>query len=548
MLNFKRLGATKVITILLVICVSVITIPSLDFDVQAKTTASYDYISAPINGYCRVGVGRFVTAKEESTFNGVYGLITSNGKEVVKPTYRDIGNVYNNIAIMQDKNSLWGAVTTTGAVIVKPTYDDLFEFTSGVAQFRSGKKWGIIDKDGNIIKKATYSYIGDSDSFPFSAFDDGVALYNVGGTVKYIGETGYKVVGGKWGVIDSTGEELTSAKYDEIFPYSNGYAVFRSGSKYGLLDDKGVVVLNKGYDRLSAYSNGALVFGVKSGKDYKYGIIDVKGKVLAKAKYDYISNVDYRYYKASGEIVEYNTFKEGAASYLVVDKNGKARVGVISSDGKELTKALYDRIGFRWVDGRAVVLKGEKFGVVDNKGKVIVPVSYTLVGGTNLAGDENAWLPILNKNFIAYAVNGDSYRNTVSYDAKYGIMDNTGKIIKSPSNILIWQSAYDPDIDYVFYSVLDRSGDTKWGVLNKKGNVAIKAGYDSILSFKEGFAACITGKDTDKNKKIVLYNINTGKPVSSRYVDYTGIWENRIVSVDKDGKYHLLDYTGRLII
>lgn len=105
-----------------------------------------------------------------------YGLVNSNGIEIVKPEFDDIyfgNNAADSVdtksgLIKVTKNDKKGYLDTTGRVIVPVQYDDLFMMgTNGLIMFEvlipigngnNTAKWGIMDSDQKIISPPRFSY------------------------------------------------------------------------------------------------------------------------------------------------------------------------------------------------------------------------------------------------------------------------------------------------------------------------------------------------------------------------------------------------------
>lgn len=62
---------------------------------------------------------------------------------------------------------------------------------------------------------------------------------------------------GKWyGAIDRSGQVVVPFRYEELWPFQEGMAVFRQDGKYGYLDSSGAVVIPAQYDRVVGFQNG----------------------------------------------------------------------------------------------------------------------------------------------------------------------------------------------------------------------------------------------------------------------------------------------------
>ncbi len=102
------------------------------------------------------------------------------------------------------------------------------------------------------------------------------------------------------------------------------------------------------YDELAPFSNGYAA--VRRGK--KWGYINTKGEEVIPCSFDYAG-----------------IFSEGLAA---VYQNGKA--GYINTKGEEAISCSYDNIG-TFSEGLAAVSKNSKWGWINKKGEIVIPIS-----------------------------------------------------------------------------------------------------------------------------------------------------------------------------
>jgi len=141
-----------------------------------------------------------------------------------------------------------------------------------------------------------------------------------------------------------------------------GYTHFANGNKNGvnladslIVDDKDAIVeltpkfvkSLEVYDELAPFSEGYAA--VKRGK--KWGYINVKGEEIIPCSFDYA-----------------DIFSEGLAA---VSKDGKW--GYINTKGEEIIPCSYDNIR-AFGDGLAAVFQDGKWGWINTKGEVVIPI------------------------------------------------------------------------------------------------------------------------------------------------------------------------------
>src|SRR6185503_20546010 len=100
--------------------------------------------------------------------------------------------------------------------------------------------------------------------------------------------------GGKYGIKESvSGKIIVRAKYDEIYPFTEGLAMVTLGGKSGYLDKSGKEVIIPQYPEANAFSEGLAAVLT----DESWGFIDKTGKIIIPFNFQ-----------------EANSFSEGLAS------------------------------------------------------------------------------------------------------------------------------------------------------------------------------------------------------------------------------------------
>ena len=153
-------------------------------------------------------------------------------------------------------------------------YDWVGPFSDGLAQVKSKKKYGFVNKQGEEVIPLKYNEV-----YPFY---EGLAGVNVGGKYLKIGEdedlgsSVGLVEGGQWGFVDETGKEVIPPKYDWVDHFYEGFAAVRliADGKYGFIDKTGKEVIPLKYDKAQFFSDGL----ARVRLDGKWGYIDKQGR------------------------------------------------------------------------------------------------------------------------------------------------------------------------------------------------------------------------------------------------------------------------------
>lgn len=126
-----------------VILLSIITLSVF----AQKTSAQYDKI------------GKFNQGVALVWKNGKVGLITQDGKELIKPQYEAISGFGRDGIAYTTKNGLKGLINMTGKVIVDNIYGDIGSFHGFWAITRKNGLAGMINKQGKVLIPNEYETI-----------------------------------------------------------------------------------------------------------------------------------------------------------------------------------------------------------------------------------------------------------------------------------------------------------------------------------------------------------------------------------------------------
>lgn len=300
-----------------------------------------------------------------------------------------------------------------------------------------------------------------------------------------------------YGVIDSSKKEVLPNKYHSVFIVSkNCFIVENENNSYSVVNASGVNLFETNYDRYINYDNAAVA--LVSGD--KWSIIDQNGNLVSKVNYSYV--VDYSYDKAktkavvlvgqygddtsdiyifkneSLNIIEkvgssifvkdkyiYYAVSDGTfSSYDIVSGNVKKKVVVdFSLNGMITTVSSGGLLGYKSTDGKivikeqyqvegttdftkyglAVVSLNDLKGVIDKKGKQIIPCKYKTIyvfsGNVFVVSDDDQTYYLIDNN-------DKKIYDTVLYDGvsdfivaynndKCGIVNRDGKNVTELNNL-----------------------------------------------------------------------------------------------------------------
>ena len=237
-----------------------------------------------------------------------YGLVSTQGEEVLPPIYSFMKRLSNGM-FKCCLNGRVGVVSKHGRYIIPNQYLSVGEYENGLSLVVSSldgtytkeslREYGYMDLDGNIVLSAC-SYISkQSDgicvicrygkwgfyemekhtttivnnvSFLGLLHND-LAKANFGGTF-----TNNKVIGGKWGFVNSNGEIVINPEYDYVFNFSEGIAAVSLRGKLGFIDMTGTFIVPCEYSKVESHFKNGEGELVKGDKIY---VFDRTGKIVS---------------------------------------------------------------------------------------------------------------------------------------------------------------------------------------------------------------------------------------------------------------------------
>ncbi|MCD8287408.1 MAG: WG repeat-containing protein, partial [Porphyromonadaceae bacterium] len=464
-----------------------------------------------------------------------------------------------------NKKGKYGYVDEAGKAVIPYKYAEAEPFENGLAKVRQGNKYGFIDVHGQPVGKMKYSLI-----LPFTGDYCRVAS---GGSDK-----GGGLTGGKWGVLNTRGEEVIPPVYDEIGSFEQGFASVKKGKKYGLIDEKFRFLLEPKYSALGSFDEYGLCWFAAGGRmdsktgkfvGGKYGVIDRSGKIILPAKYPVIGYFysvldEYKkvatYYNSVGS-AQFNSVSLQRPGAPLLNRANAVAVSPDDFPNEEIvgTDSCYLFFG-RSTSG---------LGLVDRKGKVLIPegtfskffcptdgmalfknngkkvpsdgyyntetgriISFSSEDNLGFFHDGRARIKDGSKG-IYYFIDKEGKRVTYNDYAYAGNFDGGLAVVKSANKNMLAPFGFinaKGDILALRYTGIDdwsfhegllgvRSLQKKWGFIGTDGETVIPFEYDEVNSFRYGWAwvkktGYKWGMIDKENQMVVPFLFEDVKPIS----------------------------------
>lgn len=211
------------------------------------------------------------------TIEGKRGVIDSVGNMLIPAQYSywDMRmDIKTGIIITKDdgKYTIYHIATKD---TISTNYDYITSLENGLLVAKKEGNYGIINKDGNVIRDFMYNDVS-------AMFSNGL----------FVMKDAHK----KCGAIDKEGKIVTPFLFDHIGNFYRGYAIAKQDGKYGVIDKEGRIVIPFKYSSLDikrVTSDNAFFSAIIDGfADGITGLIDVDGKQILPYEYDGIAFVD----------------------------------------------------------------------------------------------------------------------------------------------------------------------------------------------------------------------------------------------------------------
>jgi len=547
-----------------------------------------------------IGDGLVVAIKD-----GRYGLLTRKNKVIIPFLYNyfyPAGNEAFRVGIGEPGETYKeGIISINGKIIIAVDNYQVIKFGSGYLVARNRNESMAVFNEKGVQKTAyTASYTTGSMVLE-SGINDGYIVYNQRKD-KFLQYAEIKEMmfrkNGKWGLLDSAGEEVIKPRFDEFwYVWGGNLIAVKENGKWGFVSINGETMLPFAYDQIQEQT-GRYFFTLV--RNNKYGIANLDGKMVLPAVYDEIQVTSRGYPGILARIkdewglfdewgkpqtsVKYKSIKQLYNSCFLVSQDNK--FGLLNARGKEVVPCVYDNLAPYNDWPLITATKNGLSGLINYDGKIawplecksIYPLNYSVLpcylitrgdkaGMADTAGHEI--FPFKYGDIFAEGPRSLQDRDMLVVRDKdhYGVANRLGELVVS--------AIYD-DIrrDYdgtgaCFYQVKSRN---LFGVTDEAGTLLIPCAYDriellpnkAIIASKNG---CL-GVINRQQKQIIPFMYEEVKARKNGYIVRSGRKEGVLgldgkvivpiiydyvednfrdgYSIKKMGKYGAADYKGKI--
>lgn len=447
-------------------------------------TGGKELIKPQYYGIQQVFNDKFIVLKDSK-----YGLVDKDNRVLLKIEYQSISEANDRLILVKD--SLFGLANKNGTVLVRPKYQNITVLNDEYFQYNEGGKAGVLNKSGNVVIQANFHSLmptGSNRVFYYKSFEfEHYTLadlkrkfeLDINVSIRETKRPYYKT-----GIINVYGQKLLDAKYYEpqiTFDFEGNTVIVKEKSAVLIItfEDNGQFVDKTRYKNYifvkPHYSSGRRNYWLKGGRKHKYlyGLFMPSGRQL----------IDYRFKEVNQKFLNHPD--------LVMPYGSNRRWGIVNErTGRTVLPEVYKRIYTEDVSSASVVRCVKSNGraiVIDTNARVLkkglVYIDDFSRGfaraarGGRASYSDNYSHKVETKFFkTIYPARkegqGGNYR--VCNESKWGVLDTEGKWSIKPKYNFIQSIAHGTFI-------ADKKG--LWGVLNTKGDIVVDFIYNEIRNF-----------------------------------------------------------------
>ena len=360
----------------------------------------------------------YVNGIETTRDGDRYGFRHEDGTVIAPNIYLYVGQFTGGYCkVYLEEQHHTGLIDSTGREVVPCIYDNVDYPCGGRVMVYKDGLFGYCDLEGNLVIPTVYLQAG-----PFS---EGCAQVLVAIDSFFSACT----------FIDTLGRQFFPPKYQNVYPFTCGYSMVLLYDRWGLIDHAGREVIHPIFEKMTTLFGDTLFF---AGDSAGMALYNASLRPITPAVYTWTGGIHDR--------------------RISVCRNGK--YGFLDSHGREVVPCVYDEISF-FSSGRAMVRVGDRCGIIDTNGVLVLPIEYSYSVSKNLKYIYRDGLALVEK------------------DGRFGYVDLDGRIIIP----ICFEDAYQfsDSLAAVRYN-------GRWGYLDTRGNAFMPFVFDLASPFEWGRA------------------------------------------------------------
>ncbi|WP_420385648.1 WG repeat-containing protein [Roseivirga sp.] len=545
--------------------------------------------------------GSFIASKRENRSIFTYfGLIDSRGKTIIPFDYSSITDHPAGLIVSSKTGNQYktGFLTNKGTERIQVAYKKIIPLNErhlAVSNFKN--QFSIFNIEGDSLTGFQYEYVK-----PYNDSHYLIGQYNHQGL---LGKNMELIIPPLYKSLEFESNQITATPYLQWDLYSeNQYEGTLYFDDLGFLNNDrfvssaggktGIVTINNNYslflsnEELVDYNHELLVTRDKDSD--RYHVYNSDGKSLFRDSFQQVELFEQVFFAMTSQpdghswavynfngkklnLFNYESFHQRSPSLFEAKRNGK--IGLIASNGKELSPFLYDYLG-NYINGRAIAYYNNSYGVQNEQGIWIMTPYYDSLHIMNEhiyfeQGSESGLADMYGKvvyrtqntfqtkgsslvqmnedsTFSLYSLNGDILLEH-TYDSIHEINNDLLLLSRDSLQFMYrpsdgFDTKLDSDIEFMGdfengYIPVKKGG--QWGYLNSKGLLAIANRYEEVSKFSEGyFGVKLIGKWG-------FVNENEELAIQPNY-DLVEPFQNGLAIVMNNDKYGIINTNAEPVV
>jgi WG containing repeat len=322
-----------------------------------------------------------------------------------------------------------------------------------------GGMWGVVDKTGNFVIPPRFKLYGERDiedmSTPGEGFKNGILKFYgpslISAEIEVNADTKTEeseaVSGGVSITIEPVWDEDSNEWREALICSVESPPPSEEIEKYGFINRAGDIVIEPVWDEVS--------------DEWRDGLLRVRNHSDEEDGID-----EYIFLKPGGEVaftnnvVDLRPFHDGMA----VATNEDGLKGCMNVHGQLVIDCQFQDVG-NFSEGLAEVTHSSDeemplYGYIDKSGEMVILEQFISASG------------FCSNGLAVVKVSGE----------KYGLIDKTGKLVLSPKYDWLFPMTDYSDDENILYEFCEGEGDDTYGVIDSQGNIIIEPIYRKISS------------------------------------------------------------------
>ncbi|WKN41718.1 WG repeat-containing protein [Tunicatimonas pelagia] len=209
---------------------------------------------------------------------GKYGLVSFEGKRMMKVQYDTISPLQEEMVYVFQKEGKYGILSRDGQQLLglDNELEELHPMSDGFLGVMIHGKYGFVDELGRLRIANRYDSI--------THFQNNMAA------VKLLG---------RWGYINKSEKLIVQPHFDRASPFQGKLAVVQKDDRLGMVDRRGKEVIPVAYNRIAPAQQSRFTLEenreVRGKKMPQVGLVSANGKILIHPKYDALEDLGNGY-------------------------------------------------------------------------------------------------------------------------------------------------------------------------------------------------------------------------------------------------------------